>query len=313
MTREEANEIDLNAVNTRLHSESPDISAVMTEVAEVVEFETPVVGADVSEARNHPLSIKDLPPREELKLNEFYIKEAKKALKYPEEADIPQAVTISDEHGEIGKMDEMILDRMKEYLSLNAPEKLKYLPEKLEVFNPRAVSSKTGFLRSGYVSIAEQLGAGLTLEDFKGGLIFENIGDLMDRGPHGIKVSWRTMELFNAGLSTFIPGNHDIMFMLSMMGYHLPYYRGYNFYGNGGIAELVESKKAESSHIIPNPESDPLLWAERVKEFVEYQKRNKRIIGISLMKLQKCCMGMFKILCRILKKKCGINYADFIM
>ena len=80
--------------------------------------------------------------------------------------------------------------------------------------------------------INEQLsGFGVRLEDLKGKLYFHNLGDLMDRGPYGVKVFRRSKELIDAGISDFIIGNHDLWESLNLWAFHLPWYHGYNFYG----------------------------------------------------------------------------------
>ena len=115
---------------------------------------------------------------------------------------------------------------------------------------------------------------GVSLEGLKGKIFFHNLGDFKDRGPYGIKILNRSRELIDAGLSDFIVGNHDLWTMMNLLGLHIPWYRGFQFYGykdsydaeHGNIADVV------ARYHDSNPGTlDRTWWAEKLAEYEAYQ------------------------------------------
>lgn len=120
---------------------------------------------------------------------------------------------------------------------------------------------------------------GVSLEGLKGKIFFHNLGDFKDRGPYGIKILNRSRELIDAGLSDFIVGNHDLWTMMNLLGIHIPWYRGFQFYGyrdsydaeHGNIADVVAAQHDS------NPETlTRTWWASRLAEYEAYQTAKQK-------------------------------------
>jgi len=172
-------------------------------------------------------------------------------------------VAISDQHGTSDKFDALLVDAIRFVL----PNKIVPLNWKLDPDR----------------SLAEQLNTlGLDLlRDIRPRLFFHNLGDFMDRGDWGVRIFRRSVELIKAGLSSFVIGNHDLWAMLGLMGFHLPWYRGYQMYGYrdsyGDVSEFHAQKMDEDPEHVQNPH----WWAERLTEFMEYHgKRQKEVWDI---------------------------------
>ncbi|MCK5393578.1 MAG: metallophosphoesterase, partial [Candidatus Omnitrophica bacterium] len=118
--------------------------------------------------------------------------------------------------------------------------------------------------------IIEQLKAqGILIENIKGALYFN--GDLLDRGKLGLRCFMIVRELVESVPEKilYISGNHDLWAFLNLLALHLPFYKGFHFYGDKEAEELVK-KHRESE---PENVNDKYWWAERLAEFNEYQKK----------------------------------------
>ena len=182
--------------------------------------------------------------------------EIEKEIKNPGSGRIPLIVTISDQHGTIDKFDKLLVDAFR---SVDAGKNV-----------------PADFILDPDQPIAKQFKKlGIKLADFKGQLLFENLGDFMDRGPFGVKVFYRSKQLINAGLSDFVIGNHDQWMFMNLIGLHLPYYDNFEFYGykdsydtqkgGGDVRFLLRQKHLE------NPETRKAgWWAKKLAEHRQY-------------------------------------------
>lgn len=165
---------------------------------------------------------------------------------------LPLSVSISDQHGSIDKFDALLLDAAR-----RASPPGSMLPVKLD---PNK-------------SLADQ---GIHAVALLGKLQLQNQGDLMDRGPFGLKVTRRSRELVEmGGLSTFVMGNHDLWAMLGLMGFQYPFYEGYNFHGyrdeDGDVAEFVGQQRASDGEL-----SSPSWWAPRMDGYVRHHRERQK-------------------------------------
>ncbi|MBI3316697.1 MAG: hypothetical protein HYZ85_01660 [Candidatus Omnitrophica bacterium] len=209
-----------------------------------------------------------LAPHEELEVLRQFRKQI-------ERNDFPLLVIFSDHHGTIEKLDAYILDAMR-----------RALPDKVPEFTlDRQEADKNPEKKFWDVngSLEEQLSYhGISLnDDFDGKLFFENLGDFMDRGPKGIRVFERSMELRDAGLSEIVLGNHDIYIMLNLMGFHLPWYEGYNFYGYSDVYDNKYGNIQEQVRHFRETHRETRTaewWAERLAEFRAFHDQQQKTL-----------------------------------
>ena len=169
---------------------------------------------------------------------------------------LPVLVTLSDTHGALDRFDALILHALRTVPAGQGLSGLKQL--------------------AGDQALATQLGAlGVKLADFRGQIFFHNLGDLVDRGPHGLAVYRRTRELMEAGLMDFVIGNHDFWMFMNLQGVHLPTYAGFRFYGysddfdarHGKIEDIVADRR------LADPEVRTTNWWAR--RFAEITLRHE--------------------------------------
>ena len=166
----------------------------------------------------------------------------------PGSGELPGIKVISDTHGEIDLF-------------------LKYIAD--------AVSEQTGKIVSldhkifPQTSINEQLlaqGVDITQTD----ITFHILGDFADRGAYGIKCFRAAEELIELGVAGdgVVMGNHDHWMYLNAMGFHLPTYKGYNYYGHTESEELVEEHWDDREIA----EDRIGWWTEKLAEYNEAQQ-----------------------------------------
>ena len=173
---------------------------------------------------------------------------------------LPVFVGISDEHGTIEKFDQLILHAFR---SVSAGRKKLWQIDQFDHDIP----------------LAKQLPQDLRLDDFKGKLFFHNLGDFIDRGPRGLAVFKRAKELMDAGLSDYVIGNHDFWMFLNLQGFHLPWYKGFNFYGysdsydgtEGRVDELVARHRQEDPDV-----ATMAWWQTKLAAFTTYQMARQK-------------------------------------
>ena len=165
-------------------------------------------------------------------------------------AALPRYVTLSDIHGAQDRFDALLLHALR---ATPAGSPL----AKLERFAPDQ-------------PLAPQLEAvGVRFADFRGQVFFHNLGDLVDRGPHGVGAYQRTRELMDAGLMDFVIGNHDFWMFMNLQGMHLPSYAGFRFYDyrdefderHGRVEDVVNAQRQASVEA-----KVPDWWARRFAE-----------------------------------------------
>ena len=165
-------------------------------------------------------------------------------------AALPRYVTLSDIHGAQDRFDALLLHALR---ATPAGSPL----TKLERFAPDQ-------------PLAPQLEAvGVRFADFRGQVFFHNLGDLVDRGPHGVGAYQRTRELMDAGLMDFVIGNHDFWMFMNLQGMHLPSYAGFRFYDyrdefderHGRVEDVVNAQRQASVEA-----KVPDWWARRFAE-----------------------------------------------
>ncbi|TAM38111.1 hypothetical protein EPN54_04590, partial [bacterium] len=168
-------------------------------------------------------------------------------LKQPGTSNLPEVVYIADYHGEIRLFLDYIADAISQKINKKITLDYKSLPD---------------------VSIDKQLksqGVDIT----KLNLTFYLLGDLLDRGKYGIKCFFAAKELVELGVARYVTGNHDLWAFLNLMGYHLPVYKGYNFYGHKESQDLVEKHWND-----PEIAKDRLGWW--TKKLAEYNADQKK-------------------------------------
>lgn len=216
----------------------------------------------------------DLSPQKELELLRPFLVDLKKELEEPGSGDLPYLAIFSDHHGTIDKFDKYILDAMRRA----RPDK--NIPE--FTFN-RAEAERNPKKKFWDIerSLESQLAPyGVNVkEDFAGYLFTEDLGDPMDRGPRGIRVFERSMELYDAGLSEIVLGNHDYYVMFNLWGFHLPWYEGYNTYAyrDSYDAEYRTVNKLLEHHRKVSPETQtPEWWAEKLADFRSFHAKQQK-------------------------------------
>jgi phosphatidylserine/phosphatidylglycerophosphate/cardiolipin synthase-like enzyme len=186
-------------------------------------------------------------PGEELTRLENVRRELQKELFAPGSGSIPKVVAFSDVHGSIETLDALLLDALRD----TAPEGVK-LPARLD----------------HAVGLAEQ---GIRLEQWQGRVFFENLGDLLDKNPHGLMASSRVVELVEAGIAESIMGNHDLYAFMNLLGMHLPAYEGFAFYGYRDEYGDVASLLAQQHRNAPDSR-DPRWWEAKLAEYQAYHR-----------------------------------------
>ncbi|MCK5605037.1 hypothetical protein KAR91_24315 [Candidatus Pacearchaeota archaeon] len=115
-------------------------------------------------------------------------------------------------------------------------------------------------------SIKEQLETqNVSIEEV--GLSFYLLGDFPDRGPYAVKSFRVAEELIDLGVAKYVTGNHDLWAFLNLMGFHLPVYEGYNFYGHHESERLVEEHWNDSEL----KENRLGWWTEKLAEYNKAQ------------------------------------------
>lgn len=193
----------------------------------------------------------------ELKTLEAFAPELLKEKEEPGSGNTEEIIFISDEHGTIDKFDALILHALRSTkVGKKIPAGFRFKPdEKYEV---------------------QLQSIGLSLANFKRQIFFHNLGDFMDRGPYGIRIFEHSVELIEAELSDFVIGNHDHWMFMNLLGFHLPWYDRFNFYGykdrydasHGNIEDLLTLYRNQNSKLL-----SPNWWAEKLAEYTLHQKK----------------------------------------
>lgn len=162
------------------------------------------------------------------------VKNIRQEIKNPGTVSLPKTMVMSDFHGEINLFLSYVADGISRHINQKVTLEHKVFPVK---------------------SIAQQLSEqGVDIAEIKGLKMFL-LGDYSDRGDYGIKCYRAAEELKNIGLAQTVTGNHDLWQMMASMGFHLPIYEGYNFYGHKKSERLVLKHKDDWQI-----ERDPFGW-----------------------------------------------------
>ncbi len=225
-----------------------DLATVAGQINRIFELNHNSNRKNRSELREKSISTTYMPSKEELKLLFDLLSQLEKP---SESRDFPIAAVISDQHGTIDRFDALIVDAINQVLPGQLPADFKLNPSK---------------------ALQDQLAVhGVTFDDLRRKIYLHNLGDLMDRGPYGVKVFHRSAELIDAGLSDFIPGNHDLWMFMNLQGFHLPFYEGYNFYGDREAEAIADRYRKE----IPEAKAKT-WWAEHLAEFTAFHEKRQK-------------------------------------
>ncbi len=222
--------------------------------------ENRVLNTAVARAHNLNLELNDNNPR--LTEIEGLMERIEKEIKTPGAGQLPSIAVVSDYHGEINLFLRYIADAITQKTNKKVQLEHTVFPEK---------------------SIDEQLKAqGVDIKQT--GIMFYLLGDFLDRGPAGIKCFRAAEELMNLGVARYITGNHDLWAFLNIMGFSLPVYEGYNFYGHKESEELVRKHWDD-----PEIASDRLgWWTAKLAEYNNsQQKLQKGSLDIVIYDQQK--------------------------
>ncbi|MBL7108252.1 MAG: class II fructose-bisphosphate aldolase [Candidatus Cloacimonetes bacterium] len=168
-------------------------------------------------------------------------------IKNSDSSGLPEIIIIPDFHGEINLLLKYLADivsqKIKKTVQLND-----------EIFPEKSIQKQ---LQEQNVDIQ------------KIDLKIHLLGDLLDRGPYGIKCFKIAEELVNLGIAKLITGNHDLWAFLNLLEFHLPVYKGYDFYGN------TESEKLVKKHWNDEEIAKDRMrwWAEKLVEYNDSQKK----------------------------------------
>jgi len=166
--------------------------------------------------------------------------------KNPGAGQLTPIAVVSDYHGEINLFLRYIADAISQRIGKEVNLEHTVFPEK---------------------SIDQQLKEqGIDIKEV--GMTFYLLGDFLDRGPYGIKCFRVAEELVNLGVARYVTGNHDLWAFLNIMGFSLPAYKGYNFYGQSDSEKLVEEHWND-----PEIVKDRLgWWTEKLAEYNSSQQ-----------------------------------------
>lgn len=186
------------------------------------------------------------------------IPEIDKELKTPGSGDLPWYAVISDFHGDHVKMSNLV--------SVVLAELLPGFKEKIGSLDPEK-------------KIKDQIdAAGLSLKEVKG--VLELNGDLFDRGKNGIRcflIALQLKELLPADKFVYIRGNHCFWAQNNIEGRHLPFYDGFNFYGDKVAEDLIKEYRDTEEYkkyfdVGGDVDGAKLWWAARLVEYNKIQE-----------------------------------------
>ena len=167
--------------------------------------------------------------------------EIDKELADPGTGNLPEVAVMSDFHGGLSRFIMLLSDVLNEFSG----------------FQGQLDPNRT---------IGGQLAAqGLSFKDIKGQIILG--GDILDRGKHGIKIFLFIKELVEKGEGkvVYVTGNHDFWAFANLLGMHLPWYKGFHFYGDTEAENRIARYRQTNPELFDTPESI-LWWTERLAE-----------------------------------------------
>ncbi|MBF0484912.1 MAG: metallophosphoesterase [Candidatus Omnitrophica bacterium] len=160
---------------------------------------------------------------------------------------LPKIAVISDYHGEV----KLFLDYIADIISQEISKKVTL---DAEAFPQKSMTSQL-----------EEQGVDLKTID----VTFYLLGDFLDRGDFGVKSFLVAKELIDEGKGFYVTGNHDLWAFMNLMGFHLPVYKGYNYYGHEKSAKLVEAHWDDADIV-----NDRVgWWTGKLAQYNEAQKK----------------------------------------
>ena len=168
-------------------------------------------------------------------------------IKKPGSGELPEIVVIPDFHGEINLLLKYLADIISQKVG-------KAVLLNHEIFPEKSIQKQ---LKEQNVDIQ------------KIDLNIHLLGDLLDRGPYGIKCFKVAEELVNLGIAKLITGNHDLWAFLNLLDFHLPVYNGYNFYGHKESEKLVQEHWNDEEIA----KDRMFWWAEKLVEYNDSQNQ----------------------------------------
>lgn len=200
---------------------------------------------------------------DKLRAHQRILRDLQAELKNPGSVNFRKSIIITDEHGAIDKYDALLVDAIKSVLPQGRlPESFQLDPDK---------------------GLQEQLQKyGVTLDYLRDKLFVHNLGDFMDRGPFGIKVFNRSVELIRAKISDFVMGNHDFWMWMNLMAKHLPWYEGYNHHdysdsydaSHGTVQDLTSKWLKENKEL--SDQDKKIWWAEKLAAHREFHEKKQK-------------------------------------
>ncbi|MFH1876885.1 MAG: metallophosphoesterase, partial [Candidatus Omnitrophota bacterium] len=187
-------------------------------------------------------------PQERKEQIKLLLGEIDKELVRPGTGNLPTIAYISDYHGGIERFLALLSDALYQ------------------------LSGFKGTLNTE-LSVEEQLQAqGLSLKTIKGALYLN--GDLLDRGPYGMKCFNTVKELLETAPDRvfYVSGNHDFWAFGNLLGIHLPWYQGFNFYGDKEAEGLIDAHRRTEPGLFDDFKGF-LWWTERLAEFNDDQNK----------------------------------------
>ncbi len=184
---------------------------------------------------------------ERKKQAEALLQEINKELEKPGSGRLPKIAIISDYHGDIGKFLELLSDALTKIFDADEPIKI-----------------------GMDVPIVKQLREqGFSIEDMNGAIYLN--GDLLDRGDYGFKCFELAMEIIDTfqGKAHYVSGNHDFWAFSNLLGIHLPWYEGFNFYGDEDAKRIV----AEYRQKEPKKVNSFSWWTNKLAEYNRSQEQ----------------------------------------
>ena len=168
-----------------------------------------------SQNKNHILQKEELANRiDEI---ENLLAEIEQDIQVPGTGHLPEIVVISDYHGEINLFLKYVADAVSQHTGKKVDLDYKIFPQR---------------------SLREQLkDQGIDIDQIN--MTFFLLGDFLDRGAYGVKCFRLAEEMLDLGIAEYVTGNHDLWAFLNVMGFHLPIYEGYNFYGHTQSEKLI--------------------------------------------------------------------------
>jgi Calcineurin-like phosphoesterase. len=210
---------------------NPALAGILPLLANVdVEFGE-AEGDDASTEDKIGFAYKEI-PEERIIQDKALLREIDKELALPGTGKLPLIAIISDYHGDCARFAAILSDVLNRLCGFKGQ------------IDPN-------------MSIEEQLNLQRLSLKTMNGAIYLN-GDLLDRGKYGMKCFKMARELIETAPDRvfYVSGNHDFWAFGNLLGIHLPWYTGFNFYTDSPVPAFAEFNR-------------------RAQDLVEEQRKNQ--------------------------------------